>query len=182
MTEPESDQPLTFYNPAAIQFDADVVISLLADMHIRKAIERGEFDDLPGSGKPLDLPDHYDPDWWFKSLMKREGFALLPPSVQMRKDDAELDDQLDLLSSEAAVRREVKDFNERVLRARYQLPAGPPMLTMPRDVDATLAAWAERRAARAKAREQAEEEAKRAEQAKAPVRRRWRFFRRRTRR
>lgn len=32
---------------------------------IRDAIARGEFDNLPGAGKPLpDLDRQYDPDWW----------------------------------------------------------------------------------------------------------------------
>jgi hypothetical protein len=161
MTEPESGPPLPFYNPAAFAFDTEVAIALIADMQIRKAIERGEFDDLPGSGKPLDLPDHHDPDWWLKSLMKREGIAMLPPSIQLRKDDAALDEQLDQLSNETAVRRETHQFNERVIRARYHLPAGPPLITMPRDVDATVTAWAERKAAHTEdARKKAREEAR----------------------
>jgi hypothetical protein len=32
---------------------------------IRDAIARGEFDNLPGTGKPLpDVDRQYDPDWW----------------------------------------------------------------------------------------------------------------------
>ena len=90
----EHELPLRFYNPSAFAFDTDVVIALLADRQIRNAIERGEFDNLPGAGKPLDLPDHHDPDWWLKNLMKREGLVMLPPSVQLRVDDAALDEQL----------------------------------------------------------------------------------------
>lgn len=91
---------------------------------------------------------------------------MLPPSVQLRKDDAGLDEQLDRLPNEAAVRREVEEFNERVIRARYQLPAGPPLITMPRDVEATVAAWADRRAAGAEeARQKAAEEARAREEA-----------------
>ncbi|WP_172641602.1 DnaJ family domain-containing protein [Microlunatus phosphovorus] len=183
MTEPDSGPPLTFYNPAAFAFDTDVVIALIADMRIRKAIERGEFDNLPGSGKPLDLPDHHDPDWWFKSLMKREGLVMSPPSIELRKDDAALDEQLDQLSNEVAVRCEIEQFNQRVIRARYQLPMGPPLITMPRDIEATVAAWADRRAARAeKARKKAEEEATMREESRANDRNRRRLLRRRTRR
>jgi hypothetical protein len=151
MTESASDLPLPFYNPAAFAFDTETAITLIADMQIRKAIERGEFDDLPGSGKPLDLPDHHDPDWWLKNLMKREGFVMLPPSIQMRKEDAALDEHLDKLSNPAEVRHEIEKFNVRVIQARYQLQAGPPLVTMPRDVEATAAAWADRREARADA-------------------------------
>ena len=46
------------------------------------------------------------------------------------------------------MRREVEDFNARVIAARYRLPEGPPLVTMPRDVDETVAAWRERRTAR----------------------------------
>lgn len=147
----DSELPLSFFNPAAVAFDAEVAIALFADLQLRRAIERGEFDDLPGSGKPLNLSDRHDPDWWLKSLAAREGFVLLPPSIQLRKDDLALDERLDSLPNEAAVRREVEQFNERVIRARYQLPAGPPLVTMPRDVQATVNAWAERKKIRAQA-------------------------------
>lgn len=153
--------PLTFCNPSAFALDSETVIALLADMHVRRAIERGEFDDLPGSGMPLDLSDAHDPDWWLKRFMKREGLAFLPPSIQLRKDDAALDDQLDQLSNEKAVRQEIAQFNERVTHARHQLPSGPPLITMPRDTEATVAAWADRRAARSEeARTRMREEGK----------------------
>ena len=45
-----------------------------------------------------------------------------PAERALRKEDAELDDRLDKLNVERDVRREVEDFNERVIRARYQLP------------------------------------------------------------
>jgi len=35
-----------------------------------------------------------------------------------------------------------------VVAARYRLPEGPPLVTMPRDVDATVADWLARRTAR----------------------------------
>lgn len=177
MSEPGPELPAAFYNPYAIAFDADVTMALMADRQIRNAIERGEFDNLPGSGKPLDLPDHHDPDWWLKNLAKREGLAMVPPSSQLRKDDAALDDHLDQLPNEDAVRREVEQFNRRVIRARYEIAAGPPLITMPRDTETTVAAWADRRAARA-------EEARRrpGDEARARERPRRFFGRRRGRR
>jgi len=112
-------------------------------------MDRGDFDDLPGKGKPIaDLGEHHDPDWWIKKLVEREHVALLPPSVALRKEDAELEDALDRLNTETDVRRHVDDFNQRVVAARYRLPEGPPLVTMPRDVDATVADWLARRTAR----------------------------------
>jgi len=135
------------------------------DLQIRQAQERGEFDNLPGAGKPIEgLGGEHDPDWWLKKLVERERIAVLPPSIALRKEDAELDDRLDKLNVERDVRREVEDFNERVIRARYSLSAGPPLITMPRDVEATVEAWDQRRAAR---------RAPRAQPAAPPRRRRW---------
>ena len=89
-------------------------------------MERGDFDDLPGAGKPIeDLGEHHDPNWWIKKLVERENIAVLPPSVALRKEDAELDDRLDKLIREAEVREIVEDFNERVIAARYGRPGRP---------------------------------------------------------
>jgi len=119
------------------------------DQQIRVAMAKGEFDDLPGAGKPIkDLGGQHDPDWWLKKLVEREQITgVLPPSLALRKEDAELDDRLDTLNVEAEVRRELEDFNSRVIAARYRLPEGPPLITMPRDVEETVAQWRERRTA-----------------------------------
>lgn len=48
-------------------------VSDAAERRIRDAIDRGEFDDLPGSGEPLEGLDRpYDPNWWVKSWIERE--------------------------------------------------------------------------------------------------------------
>lgn len=123
------------------------------DLQVRQAMERGDFDNLPGAGRPIEgLGEHHDPDWWLKKLVERENITVLPPSVALRKEDAELDEELDRYAVEAEVRQHVEDFNERVIRARYSLSPGPPLITMPRDVEATVEAWRERREARRAAR------------------------------
>ncbi|MBF4161282.1 DUF1992 domain-containing protein [Nocardioides sp. CBS4Y-1] len=132
------------------------------DQQVRIAMANGEFDDLPGAGKPIEgLGEQHDPDWWVKKLIEREQITgVLPASLQLRKDDALLDSRLDALTVEREVRREVEDFNARVIHARYTPQDGqPPLITMPRDVDATVAAWAQRRRARAEARRAAQADA-----------------------
>ena len=120
------------------------------DLQIQEAMARGDFDDLPGYGKPIrDLGSEHDPDWWLKKLVEREQVTgVLPPALALRKEDAELDGRLDALNVEAEVRREVEDFNARVIRARYTPVDGPPLITQPRDVEAAVAAWGRRRAER----------------------------------
>ncbi len=145
-SEPESDKRTgTSAAAARIQHQASWV-----DQQIRVAMAKGEFDNLPGAGKPIkDLGTEHDPDWWLKQLIEREQVTgVLPPSLQLRKDDAELDRRLDELSAESEVRHEVEAFNARVMKARYTPVDGPPLVTQPRDVDATVSAWRERRAAR----------------------------------
>jgi Domain of unknown function (DUF1992) len=116
------------------------------DQQLRIAMERGDFDNLPGAGKPIkDLGSQHDPDWWVKRLIEREKITgVLPPALQLRKDDAELDAKLDRHTAESEVRRELEDFNARVMKARYTPVDGPPLVTMPRDVEAEVGRWRER--------------------------------------
>lgn len=117
------------------------------DLQVRQAIERGEFDDLPGRGKPIeDLGPSHDPDWWVKKLIEREQITgVLPAALQLRKDDLTLRDELDREYSEEQVRKMLQDFNRRIVEARRQLQGGPPVVTPLRDVDAEVHAWRDRR-------------------------------------
>ena len=144
------------------------------DLQVRQAMDRGDFDDLPGAGQPIkDLGDSHDPNWWIKKLVEREHVAVLPPSLALRKEDAELDGTLDRLNVEADVRRHVEDFNERVVAARYRLPEGPPLVTMPRDVEEAVAGWRERRTARLAEQRRKAREALAEQAATPPPKRRW---------
>jgi len=55
--------------------------------HIRRAIESGKFDDLPGNGKPINLDDDLwvDSDWRLAHhLLKSAGYTL--PRIEMLKE------------------------------------------------------------------------------------------------
>lgn len=142
------------------------------DVQVRQAMARGEFDDLPGAGKPIpDLDNEYDPDPWVKRLVERERVAVLPPALAIRTEDAELDGLLDRLNSEPQVRREVEEFNARVRTALYTPPTGPfahPVITSKRDVEGEVAAWRARRTER-----MAAQRAQLAAQEPPPRPRRW---------
>ena len=149
------------------------------DLQIRQAMERGDFDNLPGAGKPIkNLGTQHDPDWWVKQLIEREKISgVLPAALQLRKDDAELDGKLDRHTAESEVRRELEDFNARVMKARYTPVDGPPLVTMPRDVEGEVDRWRERRLARR--REAVARKAATPPSATGPNERRRRWFRRR---
>ena len=58
--------------------------TLWVDHQVRAAMARGEFDNLPGAGKPLKLPDVHDPDWFVKRLIEREKITgVLPPALRV---------------------------------------------------------------------------------------------------
>ena len=120
---------------------------------IQQAMRRGDFDNLPGAGKPLEgLGDHHDPDWWIRRKIQTEQLTGLgPPAIMLRTEHAAFDDHVDALNREHDVREYIEDFNRRVIEARRQLLGGPPVVTPTHDVDAEVAAWRERRAARAEA-------------------------------
>jgi hypothetical protein len=145
------------------------------DLQLRQAMARGEFDDLPGYGKPIaDLTGEHDPDWWVKRLIEREQITgVLPPSLQLRKEDAELDGQLDRISTEKEVRRAVEEFNRRVHWALYRPSQGPPMITPKRDPDLEVERWRERHDRRVAA-----QRAARGSEEQERARRRRRWFRR----
>jgi hypothetical protein len=145
---------------------------------IQQAIRRGDFDDLPGAGKPLPgLTGTHDPDWWIRRKIEREQLTGLgPPALTLRTEDNEFADRLDRLASERAVREHVEDFNRRVREARRQLQGGPPVVTPMRDADAEVAAWLDRRTARLR-----EAEERRRAEADALASLTWRERRRRKR-
>lgn len=120
---------------------------------IQQAIRRGDFDNLPGAGKPLTgLTESHDPDWWIRRKIANEKLTGLgPPALMLRVEHAEMEDRLDTLTRVADVREAVHDFNRRVIEARRQLLGGPPVVTPTRDVEADVAAWEARREARSAA-------------------------------
>lgn len=131
------------------------------DRAIREAQERGDFDNLPGAGKPLDLGDMNDPDWWVKRLAARENLDLsgaLPGALGLRKEAAGFPDSLADVASEKNVREILEDFNHRVLADRLRPAVGhlPPLIARTVDVEEIVAQWRQLRAARAAAEAKAE--------------------------
>lgn len=125
------------------------------EIAIQQAQRRGEFENLPGAGKPLtNLREITDPDWWFRRKIERERITGLgPPALTLRTEDRELDARLDAASTSDSVREIVEDFNKRVREAQRQLLGGPPVVTSPRDVDDEIARWSARRSERWRAAE-----------------------------
>ena len=117
------------------------------DRQIREAQERGEFDNLPGAGKPLaDLGDPNDPDWWVRRYIQREKLDVsgaLPTPLALRKEAAEFPESLADVRTEAEVREILEDFNRRVKIDRLRPAVGnfPPLIARTVDVDEVVEQW-----------------------------------------
>jgi hypothetical protein len=62
-------------------------VEVISENRIQQAIEEGQFDDLPGAGKPIpDIDEPYDPLWWVKKWVRREGLSRLLAGGLTRKD------------------------------------------------------------------------------------------------
>jgi hypothetical protein len=146
MTEPprmRENRTMTERKPPFVNFETWV------EKQIREAAERGEFDNLPGAGKPIpDLDKPYDEMWWIKQKVRREGLSLeaaLPTPLQLRKEIDRLPDTVRDLPSEQAVRDVVDELNLRIvdwLRA----PSGPRVPVGRVNVENVVAQWREARA------------------------------------
>ncbi|PWH07492.1 DUF1992 domain-containing protein [Brachybacterium endophyticum] len=135
------------------------------DGAIEDAIARGDFDDLPGSGKPLELGTHHDPDWWIKQRIAEgevDPAALLPTVVLLQREFAARDETLVELPDEEAVRAYAEDFTERVMDDRLANP-NARMIAPTLEIEPALARWRELRAER-----EAEERARLEERAALP--------------
>jgi DnaJ-like protein len=118
------------------------------DRKMREAQEQGQFDNLPGAGRPLsDHGREYDEDWWVKDWLRREGAAAgaLPPTLALRREAQDLRDSIDRRTSEDDVRAYVAGLNEQLRKARAGLLDGPPLLLPPIDVEKAVRGWRERR-------------------------------------
>jgi hypothetical protein len=129
---------MTERKPAGVNFETWV------DAQVRAAQDSGAFDNLPGTGKPIpNLDQPYDENWWVKQKLQREDLptdALLPPSLQLRKEIERLPGTVRELAAERLVRDVVAELNERIVA--WQRSPTPPHVPIRRvDADEVVEQW-----------------------------------------
>lgn len=128
---------MTERKPPGVSFETWV------DKQITDAIDRGEFDQLPGAGEPIrDLDTPYD-ELWVTRKLHREGLSIedaLPTPLRLRKEVERLPETVRKLRTEVAVRAAVGELNERI-RAWLVLPTGPTVRLAPVDVERIVEQW-----------------------------------------
>jgi hypothetical protein len=113
-----------------------------AERKIREAQAEGQFDSLPGFGKPIpDLDGPDDENWWIKSKLRQEGLVILPPILEARRDIERTLEAVRSMHSEHRVRLAIDALNERIRAAHFSPVGGPPDGVRPVDVEVVVTRW-----------------------------------------
>jgi len=89
----------------------------LAEQRILEAQRKGEFDDLPGKGKPLELEDlSWVPDELRIGYMVLKNAHVLPPEAELLKDIHILEDLLKHVEDEGERKALAKSIHWKVIR------------------------------------------------------------------
>ncbi|MBO3742552.1 J-domain-containing protein [Actinoplanes flavus] len=127
--------------PAGMSYESWV------EQRIGEAADRGDFDGLPGTGRPLPQGEA-DEDWWVRGYLRREDVSTdlsLPAPLLLRRQADDIDHTVGRLLDEAAVRRVVGELNQRVEES-WRRPAGHGPVARRVDAEAVVARWRENRA------------------------------------
>jgi Domain of unknown function (DUF1992) len=133
-------EAMTERKPPGMSFETWV------DSQISRSIARGDFDQLPGAGKPIKGIEREETAYdWAVAKARREGVdtaAMLPPGLALMRERDELPDRAARLDSAAQVRALVEDYNARV-EAFWRRPQESRWSPVPRlaDVEAVVAGW-----------------------------------------
>jgi len=98
------------------------LLDRIAEARIQEAVERGEFDHLPGAGKPLTLDDDTLVPEALRTayrLLKNAGYV--PPEVTLRREIADVEQLLNVAATEedrAALHRRLQALLMRLSLAR----------------------------------------------------------------
>lgn len=130
---------MTTRKPAGVSWQSWI------DRQIEEARANGEFDGLPGHGKPIAGVDRpRDELWWVRDKLKREGVEYLPPALAIRKKAAAAHEEALRAPTEAEARRILEAINDEIRDLNRHTIAGPPTTLMAFDVDEVLALRRER--------------------------------------
>jgi len=116
------------------------------ERQIREARERGEFDRLPGEGRPLPFADKpHDELRWLREKLERERLSVLPDGLEVRREADRVLAELPRASTEGEVRRRLEALNARIRAVNRTAWTGPPTEVAPLDVEAWVRRWREGR-------------------------------------
>ncbi len=93
------------------------VFDKIAEQKIREAMDNGEFDDLPGKGKPLHLEDdrHLPQDIRLAHKILKNA-DMLPPELELRKEIITIEEMLDGVRDTKEKYKQIKKLNYLIMK------------------------------------------------------------------
>lgn len=98
----------------------------IIEQKIREAQMKGEFDNLPGTGKPIEIEDdrHVPEDLRMAyKILKNANFV--PPEIELKKEIRRMEDMLENLSDEKEKYRQIKKINFKIMQLNMLRKTSP---------------------------------------------------------
>ena len=116
----------------------------IIEERIRKAQEEGEFNNLPGSGKPLCLDEPSVPEELRMAYKILKNAECLPPEIELKKEITQIEEVLAGMTDTAEKYRILKKLNFLILKLNL-FRGGPVRFEMPQHYESKLVAHMESR-------------------------------------
>ena len=100
----------------------------IVEKRIKEAQERGDFDDLPGQGEPINIEDdsHIPEDLRLVYKILKNADCL-PPELQLRKEIRQMEDMLESIPDEKEKYRQIKSINYKIMQLNMMGKGSPLM-------------------------------------------------------
>ncbi len=94
------------------------ILAVIAERKIREAMARGEFDDLPGRGKPLEMEEDVAgiPAELRMAYKILKNAGCLPPELELRKEIVALRDLVNSLEDDEERRKKPSELDFKFLK------------------------------------------------------------------
>ncbi len=103
-----------------------IVFQKIIEQRIKDAQKKGDFDNLPGKGEPLEVEDNSHVPEELRLVYKiLKNANCVPPEVQLRKDIRVMEDMLEGMKDEKEKYRHIKKINFKIMKLNLMRQASP---------------------------------------------------------
>jgi len=101
----------------------------IIEKRIKEAQEKGEFDDLPGSGESLSIEDdsHVPEDLRLAYKILKNADCL-PPELELKREIRQMEDMLEKIPDEKEKYRQIKRINYKILQLNMMGRGSSPLM------------------------------------------------------
>jgi TusA-related sulfurtransferase len=98
----------------------------IIEQKIQEAQARGDFDNLPGSGRPVEIEDdsHVPEDLRLAYKILKNANCV-PPEIELKKEIRQMEEMLEDLSDEKESYRQVKRINYKIMQLNMMRKTSP---------------------------------------------------------